>query len=124
GLEIGGNAPFLVCDDADIAQAVAGAIAPKVHNMGQTCVCANRIYAQAGIHDAFSEKLAAAVAKLHVGNGTEEGVEQGPLINMAAIEKVERHVADALGKGARTLVGGQRHALGGTFYQPTVLTEM
>ena len=121
GLELGGNAPFIVFDDADVDAAVEGAMVSKYRNMGQTCVCANRLYAQAGIHDAFVEKLASAVGKLKVGNGVEAGVQQGPLINADAIDKVNRHVADALAKGARAVVGGKQHALGGTFFQPTVL---
>lgn len=120
-LELGGNAPFIVFDDADLDAAVEGAMLSKFRNMGQTCVCANRIYAQAGIYDAFVEKLTAAVAKLKVGNGVEEGVTQGPLINAAAIEKVEAHLADATAKGARVVSGGHRHALGGTYFEPTVV---
>ncbi|SHF93312.1 succinate-semialdehyde dehydrogenase / glutarate-semialdehyde dehydrogenase [Kaistia soli DSM 19436] len=121
-LELGGNAPFIVFDDADLDAAVEGAMVSKFRNMGQTCVCANRIYAQAGIHDAFVEKLTAAVAKLSVGNGTAEGVTQGPLINDKAIAKVEEHLADATSKGAKVMLGGHRHRLGGTFFEPTVLT--
>ena len=120
-LELGGNAPFIVFDDADLDRAVAGALASKYRNSGQTCVCANRILVQAGIYDAFAAKLAEEAAKLKVGDGTEAGVMQGPLINAAAIEKVEAHVQDAVAKGARVMVGGKRHALGGTFYEPTVL---
>ncbi|MBB4304049.1 succinate-semialdehyde dehydrogenase/glutarate-semialdehyde dehydrogenase [Rhodobium orientis] len=122
GLELGGNAPFIVFDDADLDAAVEGALASKYRNMGQTCVCANRIYVQDAVYDAFAEKLSAKVKEMKVGTGTEEGVVQGPLINMAAIEKVEEHIADALGKGAKVVTGGERHALGGTFFQPTVLT--
>ncbi len=122
GLELGGNAPFIVFDDADIDKAVAGAVASKYRNAGQTCVCANRIYVQAGIHDAFAEKLAAEVVKMKVGDGTEPGVSQGPLINDAAVAKVEEHIADALGKGAKAILGGKRHAKGGTFFEPTILT--
>ena len=122
-LELGGNAPFIVFDDADLDAAVAGAIASKYRNAGQTCVCANRFYVQEGIYDAFAARLAEKVAELPVGVGTEPGVLIGPLIDMAAIEKVESHVSDALAKGARLLLGGQRHALGGTFFQPTVLVE-
>ncbi|MBN9027767.1 MAG: NAD-dependent succinate-semialdehyde dehydrogenase [Rhizobiales bacterium] len=121
-LELGGNAPFIVFDDADLDAAVEGAMVSKFRNMGQTCVCANRIYAQAGIHDAFVEKLTAAVDKLKVGNGVEAGVSQGPLINDKAILKVEEHLKDATGKGARIVLGGHRHALGGSFFEPTVLT--
>jgi succinate-semialdehyde dehydrogenase/glutarate-semialdehyde dehydrogenase len=121
-LELGGNAPFIVFDDADLDQAVAGAMASKYRNAGQTCVCANRILVQAGVYDAFAEKLAAAVARLKVGAGTEEGVTQGPLINADAVRKVEEHVADAVAKGAKVVTGGRRHARGGTFYEPTILT--
>ncbi len=124
GLELGGNAPFIVFDDADLDAAVEGAMVSKYRNMGQTCVCANRIYAQAGIHDAFVQKLAEAVKKLKVGDGTEAGVQQGPLINREAVEKVERHIADATAKGAKAIVGGKAHALGGTFFEPTVLTGL
>ncbi len=123
-LELGGNAPFIVFDDADLDAAVEGAIQSKYRNTGQTCVCANRLLIQEGIYSAFAERLAQRVGRLRVGAGTEEGVEQGPLINVPAIEKVEAQVADALAKGARVLVGGARHPLGGTFYQPTVLTEV
>ena len=121
-LELGGNAPFIVFDDADLDAAVEGAMLSKYRNAGQTCVCANRIYVQAGVYDTFADKLAAAVQKLKVGAGTEPGVTTGPLINAAALAKVEAHLADALDKGASVLVGGQRHALGGNFFQPTVLT--
>ena len=121
-MELGGNAPFLVFDDADLDAAVEGAIMSKFRNSGQTCVCANRILVQDGVYEAFAGKLAAAVAKLKVGNGLEDGVTQGPLIDMAAVEKVEEHVMDATGKGARVVAGGARHQLGGTFFQPTVLT--
>lgn len=120
-LELGGNAPFIVFDDADLDAAVAGAIASKYRNAGQTCVCANRIYVQDGVYDAFAEKLVAAVRKLKVGNGLEAGVEQGPLIDAAAVDKVEEHIADALSKGGKVLIGGKRHALGHTFFEPTVL---
>jgi succinate-semialdehyde dehydrogenase/glutarate-semialdehyde dehydrogenase len=123
-LELGGNAPFIVFDDADLDAAVEGAIASKYRNTGQTCVCANRLLVQDGVYDAFAEKLGEAVAKLRVGNGLEGETEQGPLIDMAAVEKVEEHVADALGKGARLVMGGARHALGGTFYEPTVLADV
>ena len=122
GLELGGNAPFIVFDDADVDAAVQGAMLSKFRNMGQTCVCANRIYAQDGIYDAFVAKLAHEVAKMQVGNGMDSGVTQGPLINPEAIVKVEAHVADAITHGAKVLTGGQRHALGGTFFQPTVLS--
>jgi succinate-semialdehyde dehydrogenase/glutarate-semialdehyde dehydrogenase len=120
--ELGGNAPFIVFDDADIESAVDGAIASKYRNAGQTCVCANRIYVQAGVYDAFAKRLAEKVAAMKVGAGSEAGVAIGPLIDYAAVEKVERHVADAREKGAEVAVGGKRHPLGGTFYEPTVLT--
>jgi succinate-semialdehyde dehydrogenase/glutarate-semialdehyde dehydrogenase len=122
GMELGGNAPFLVFDDADLDKAVVGAMASKYRNAGQTCVCANRIYVQDGVYDKFAEKLAAEVKKLKVGNGTEPGVTTGPLINKAAIDKVEEHIADATSKGAKVILGGKRHALGGSFFEPTVLT--
>ena len=120
-LELGGNAPFIVFDDADIDAAVAGAMASKYRNSGQTCVCTNRLYVQSGVHDEFVGKLAAAAANLKVGSGLESGTEQGPLIDMNAVAKVEQHIADALGKGATLLAGGKRHALGGTFFEPTVI---
>jgi succinate-semialdehyde dehydrogenase/glutarate-semialdehyde dehydrogenase len=123
-LELGGNAPFIVFDDADLDAAVAGALASKYRNAGQTCVCANRLMVQAGIYDVFVEKLAAAVSRLDVGNGLEEGVEQGPLVNAAAVEKVERHIQDAIAQGARIVCGGSRHALGGSYFQPTVLANV
>ncbi|HEY6898465.1 MAG TPA: NAD-dependent succinate-semialdehyde dehydrogenase [Rhodocyclaceae bacterium] len=123
-LELGGNAPFIVFDDADVDAAVAGAMASKYRNAGQTCVCSNRLLVQAGIYDEFAAKLAAAVAELRVGNGMDSGVNQGPLIDGAALEKVEALVADATGKGARVLCGGKRHALGGTWFEPTVLADM
>jgi len=121
GLELGGNAPFIVFDDADLDAAVQGAIIAKYRNMGQTCVCTNRLYVQEGIHDRFVERFAAEVVKMKVGDGAEVGVVQGPLINAKAVEKVERHVADAVANGARVVAGGKRHALGRTFYEPTVL---
>jgi succinate-semialdehyde dehydrogenase/glutarate-semialdehyde dehydrogenase len=124
GLELGGNAPFIVFDDADLDAAVAGAMVSKYRNMGQTCVCANRLYVQEGIYDAFAAKLADAVGKLKVGDGLDEGVQQGPLITLKALEKVEAHITDALAKGARLLVGGHRHARGGTFFEPTVLADV
>jgi succinate-semialdehyde dehydrogenase/glutarate-semialdehyde dehydrogenase len=124
GLELGGNAPFIVFDDAQVDAAVEGAIVSKFRNMGQTCVCANRIYAQEGVYDAFVAKLTAAVAKLKVGDGTEPGVTQGPLINKEAVEKVEAHLADALKKGAKVTIGGKRHPLGRTFFEPTVLSGL
>lgn len=121
-LELGGNAPFIVFDDADLGPAVAGAMASKYRNSGQTCVCANRVFVEDGIHDAFVAKLAEEVGKLKVGNGCDVGVNQGPLINRAAVEKVEELVADALEKGATLVTGGKRHDLGGCFYEPTILT--
>lgn len=121
-LELGGNAPFIVFDDADLDAAVQGVMASKYRNAGQTCVCANRIYVQDGVYDAFAEKMAVAVKALKVGEGHEDGVTQGPLINEAAIAKVERLVADAVDKGAKVVVGGSRHEKGGTFYTPTILT--
>ena len=123
-LELGGNAPFIVFDDADLARAVEGAIISKYRNSGQTCVCANRMFVQSGVYDAFSERLVAAVEKLKVGNGLEPEVQQGPLIDQAALDKVSRHIDDALTRGARLLTGGHPHALGGTFFQPTVLAEV
>jgi succinate-semialdehyde dehydrogenase/glutarate-semialdehyde dehydrogenase len=122
-LELGGNAPFIVFDDADLDKAVQGAIASKFRNTGQTCVCANRILVQDSVYDAFTEKLASEVTKMKVGQGTEVGVMQGPLINEAALAKVEAHVKDAVGQGAKVVTGGKRHELGGTFYEPTVLTN-
>jgi succinate-semialdehyde dehydrogenase/glutarate-semialdehyde dehydrogenase len=121
-LELGGNAPFIVFDDADLDAAVVGAMASKYRNAGQTCVCANRFLVQDGIYDAFAERLAAAVEDLRVGNGLEDGVQQGPLIDASAVEKVEQHIADATAKGAKVMVGGSAHSLGGTFFQPTLLT--
>jgi len=123
-LELGGNAPFLVFDDADIDKAVAGAVASKYRNTGQTCVCTNRFYVQAPVYDAFVAKLTAAAAALKVGRGLDAGVQIGPLIDMAAVEKVEAHIADATAKGARVLTGGHRHALGGQFFEPTVLADV
>jgi succinate-semialdehyde dehydrogenase/glutarate-semialdehyde dehydrogenase len=123
-LELGGNAPFLVFDDADLDEAVEGAIISKYRNAGQTCVCANRLYVQAGVYDAFAEKLVAAVGKLKVGNGFDPDVLQGPLIDFAAVEKIEDHIQDAVAKGGRVLLGGKRHALGRTFFEPTVLSEV
>jgi succinate-semialdehyde dehydrogenase/glutarate-semialdehyde dehydrogenase len=122
GLELGGNAPFIVFDDADLDAAVEGAIASKYRNNGQTCVCANRIYVQDAVYDAFAAKLADKVRGLKVGRGTEQGVVLGPLIDDAALAKVEEHVADATAKGAKVMLGGKRHALGGRFYEPTILT--
>ena len=123
-LELGGNAPFIVFDDADLDAAADGAIISKYRNTGQTCVCANRLFVQDGVYDAFAAKLAARVAALKVGPGTEPGVTQGPLINAEALAKVEEHVADAKARGARVLQGGRRHALGGNFYEPTVLADV
>ncbi len=123
-LELGGNAPFIVFDDADLDAAVEGALMSKYRNTGQTCVCANRIMVQESVYDAFAQKLAAEVQKLKVGIGSEEGVSQGPLINEEALAKVERLVTDAREKGARVLTGGRRHDLGGTFYEPTVLCDI
>ncbi len=123
-LELGGNAPFVVFDDADLDAAVEGAIISKYRNAGQTCVCANRLYVQAGVYDAFAQKLVAAVKKLKVGNGFEAGVLQGPLIDQAAVEKVEEHIQDAVSQGARVLLGGKRHSLGQTFFEPTVLADV
>jgi len=123
-LELGGNAPFIVFDDADVAAAVEGAIIAKYRNTGQTCVCANRLLVQDGVYDHFVEQLARRVQSLKVGPGSEEGVAQGPLIDAAALAKVEAHIADAVGKGARVLTGGRRHASGGTFFEPTVLADV
>jgi succinate-semialdehyde dehydrogenase/glutarate-semialdehyde dehydrogenase len=120
-MELGGNAPFIVFDDADLDAAVEGALASKYRNTGQTCVCANRFLVQAGVYEAFAAKLVEAVKKLRVGDGLEDGVQQGPLIDASALAKVEELVGDAVDKGARVLLGGRRHALGGTFYEPTVL---
>jgi succinate-semialdehyde dehydrogenase/glutarate-semialdehyde dehydrogenase len=120
-LELGGNAPFIVFDDADLDAAVEGALASKYRNAGQTCVCTNRFYVQDSVYDAFAEKFTAAVARIMVGNGFEGGVTQGPLINEAAVEKVEAHIADAVAHGARVLTGGKRHAAGKLFFEPTVV---
>jgi succinate-semialdehyde dehydrogenase/glutarate-semialdehyde dehydrogenase len=123
-MELGGNAPFIVFDDADIDAAVEGAMVSKYRNAGQTCVCANRLLVQDGVYDEFAAKLAKAVRELQVGDGMQSGVSQGPLIDLKAIEKVESHIADAVSKGARIVVGGSRHALGGTFFEPTVLADV
>jgi succinate-semialdehyde dehydrogenase/glutarate-semialdehyde dehydrogenase len=123
-LELGGNAPFIVFDDADLDAAVEGAMISKYRNTGQTCVCANRLLVQDSVYEAFAAKLAAKVATLQVGEGTEAGITQGPLIDTDALAKVESHIADAVSKGARVLTGGQRHARGGTFFQPTVLADV
>ena len=122
-MELGGNAPFIVFDDADLDEAVKGAIACKFRNNGQTCVCANRIYVQDGVYDAFAAKLKAAVEKLHVGDGLEDGTDLGPLIEDSAVDKVREHLKDALDKGATVLTGGEAHALGGKFFQPTIVTD-
>jgi succinate-semialdehyde dehydrogenase/glutarate-semialdehyde dehydrogenase len=121
-MELGGNAPFIVFDDADLDAAVVGAMASKFRNNGQTCVCANRIYVQAGVYDAFAARLSAAVAKLNVGDGLKDGVDTGPLVNMDAVDKVEEHIADILTKGGKVVTGGKRHALGGSFFEPTIVT--
>jgi len=122
-MELGGNAPFIVFDDADLDAAVKGALASKYRNAGQTCVCANRLLVQDGVYDAFAAKLADAVNALKVGDGFEQGVVIGPLIDMKAVEKVEEHISDAVAKGARVVTGGKRHALGQTFFQPTILAD-
>src|SRR5271154_3364667 len=121
-LELGGNAPFIVFDDADLDAAVQGAIASKYRNTGQTCVCANRLLIQEGVYEEFARKLAEAVGKLRVGDGLKGATDQGPLIDANAVAKVEEHIADAVAKGAKVAIGGKRHALGGTFYEPTILT--
>ncbi|MBX9295345.1 NADP-dependent succinate-semialdehyde dehydrogenase [Chromobacterium piscinae] len=123
-MELGGNAPFIVFDDADLDAAVEGALISKYRNAGQTCVCANRIYVQDGVYDAFADKFAAAVATLKVGNGLEAGVSQGPLIDQNAVAKVEEHIADALAKGGKLIAGGKRHALGHTFFEPTLIADV
>ncbi len=123
-MELGGNAPFLVFDDADLDAAVEGAMMSKFRNTGQTCVCANRILVQDGVYEAFADKLAEKVEALKVGNGLEEGVSQGPLIDMAGLEKAEEHVEDALAKGARVMIGGKRHPLGGSFFEPTLIANV
>jgi len=123
-LELGGNAPFIVFDDADLDAAVEGALASKYRNAGQTCVCANRLYVQDGVYDAFAAKLKVAVAKLKIGNGLDEGITTGPLIDEKAVAKVQEHIADALSKGAKLLAGGKPHALGGSFFEPTILTDV
>jgi len=121
-MELGGNAPFIVFDDADLDAAVEGAMASKYRNNGQTCVCANRLYVQAGVYDAFAEKLGAAVAAMKVGDGFEDGTSLGPLINTEAVSKIEEHIADALAKGGKVATGGKAHGLGGTFFEPTIVT--
>jgi succinate-semialdehyde dehydrogenase/glutarate-semialdehyde dehydrogenase len=122
GLELGGNAPFIVFDDADLDAAATGAMISKFRNNGQTCVCANRIYVQESVYDAFAAKLAEKVRALKVGPGTGEGVTAGPLIDVNAMAKVEEHIADAVSKGGKVIVGGKKHALGGRFFEPTVIT--
>lgn len=124
GMELGGNAPFIVFDDADLDKALVGAMASKYRNAGQTCVCANRIYVQDKVYDKFAEMLAAETAKLKVGDGSEAGITTGPLINAAAVDKVEEHIADAVRHGARIIAGGKRHKLGGNFFEPTVLANV
>ncbi|MEZ5751197.1 MAG: NAD-dependent succinate-semialdehyde dehydrogenase [Paracoccaceae bacterium] len=121
-MELGGNAPFIVFDDADLDAAVQGALMSKYRNNGQTCVCANRLYVQAGVYDAFAEKLAAAVGKMKVGDGLTPGTDLGPLINAAAIDKIEDHIADAVSKGGQVVLGGRRHGNGGSFFEPTIVT--
>ena len=123
-MELGGNAPFIVFDDADIDSAIVGAMQSKYRNAGQTCVCANRIFAQEGVYDQFTEKLADATAALTVGDGLKEGISTGPLIDLKAVEKVESHIQDAVSKGARVVVGGSRHSNGGNFFEPTVLADV
>ena len=122
-MELGGNAPFLVFDDADLDRAVEGAMVAKYRNSGQTCVCTNRFFVQAGVYDRFVEKLAAASGKLKIGNGMEDGVQQGPLIDQSAVEKVEELIADAAAKGGKVMTGGKRHSLGGSFFEPTVIAD-
>jgi succinate-semialdehyde dehydrogenase/glutarate-semialdehyde dehydrogenase len=123
-MELGGNAPVIVFDDADLDRAVEGAMISKYRNSGQTCVCANRILVQAGVYDRFAEKFAAAAKKLKVGDGLEDGVEQGPLIDDSAVVKVEQHIEDATSKGAKIIAGGKRHAKGLSFFEPTVLRDV
>ncbi len=123
-MELGGNAPFIVFDDADLDAAVEGALASKYRNAGQTCVCANRLLVQDSVHDAFLDKLATAVSAMKVGLGTEDGVVIGPLIDQAAVAKTEEHIADAVAKGGRVVVGGSRHERGGNFFQPTIVADV
>ena len=123
-LELGGNAPFIVFDDADLDKAVEGALSSKFRNAGQTCVCANRLYVQDGVYDRFAEKLQQAVEKLRIGDGLQDGVTTGPLIDEKAVAKVEEHIADAIAKGAKVVTGGKPHALGGNFFQPTILVDV
>lgn len=123
-MELGGNAPFIVFDDADLDAAVEGAMLSKFRNSGQTCVCTNRFYIQAGVYDAFAAKFSAAIKTLKIGNGLEAGVQQGPMIDLAAVKKVEEHIEDAVAKGASIVTGGKRHSLGGTFFEPTLLSNV
>jgi succinate-semialdehyde dehydrogenase/glutarate-semialdehyde dehydrogenase len=123
-LELGGNAPFIVFDDADLDDAVLGAIASKYRNTGQTCVCTNRLLVQSGVYDQFVRKLSAAVAEMKIGNGLTGEFQQGPLINMAAVDKIEQHISDGVAKGARIICGGKRHELGGTFFEPTIMVDV
>ena len=123
-MELGGNAPFIVFDDADLDAAVVGAMASKYRNTGQTCVCANRIYVQDGVYDEFLERFSKAIKAMKVGDGLKGETQQGPLINMAAVEKVEEHLTDAVSNGARVVVGGKRHELGGTFFEPTLIADV
>lgn len=123
-LELGGNAPFIVFDDAYVDAAVEGAVISKYRNSGQTCVCANRLYVQAGVYEEFLEKYTAAVAGMKIGNGADEGTVQGPLINVAALDKIEEHIADAVEKGAKVIEGGKRHALGGSYFEPTIIRDV
>jgi succinate-semialdehyde dehydrogenase/glutarate-semialdehyde dehydrogenase len=123
-LELGGHAPFIVFDDADLDAAVEGALQSKFRNAGQTCVCTNRFYVHESLYDAFVQKLAAGASRIKVGDGFDQGIQQGPMIDEAAVAKVEEHVADALAKGARVLAGGKKHALGALFYEPTVLADV
>jgi succinate-semialdehyde dehydrogenase / glutarate-semialdehyde dehydrogenase len=123
-LELGGNAPFIVFDDADLDAAVEGALISKYRNNGQTCVCANRLYIQDGVYDAFVDKLKAAVAKLKIGNGLEDGTTTGPLIDNKAVAKVQEHIEDAISKGAKLVAGGKPHSLGGSFFEPTILIDV
>lgn len=123
-MELGGNAPFIVFDDADVDAAVAGAMLSKYRNNGQTCVCANRIYVQSGIYDEFAEKLSAAVGGLTLGDGFQDGINTGPLISEDAVKKVEEHISDAVEKGARLVAGGSRHGSAGTWFEPTIIANV
>ena len=123
-MELGGNAPFIVFDDADLDAAVQGAMASKYRNTGQTCVCANRIYVQDGVYDEFLSRFSQAISALKIGDGLKGETQQGPLINMAAVEKVEEHLKDAVDNGARVVLGGKRHELGGTFFEPTLVADV